>query len=978
MNEGAKSQRSAWLDFRRKRFWAVVAVIVYTLAGFFLVPALVAHFGEKQIEEATGRDATIADVRFNPYLLSLEVDGFGFADTDGETLASFDHLLIDFQLSSLFRWTLTFKTFQVDGPYLLYERFNATDSRLSRLLADIEARNPAQETEATEGGLPRLLVGTLAINEGRGLFRDHAQDETVEIPAGPATVNILDLNTLPDRHGQQTVEIRLADGAALRWQGDISLEPLDSSGSLTLDDLELEPLLPYLRAYFPIDGFTGVLAARTAYTVREDPERGILAELDGLEASVDRIRLSGLQPASEFLAFERLALEGGIARYPEMELAIANVTLSDPVLDAWIDADGQPGLLQLLPEPDDSTQPDPETGPLINVGQFRIEAGRVMLSDRRLEPAASAEMTDLALTLDGIDNRDGTEMPLTLSFGLGETGTVAFVGNVVALPEVSAGGRVEMNDLPLTMAKAHVEQVLTVSVRGGTMTTAADVALTPDGTVQATGTLAFNGLDVFDTRYDESLLAWNELSIDRWEFDSDTNHLGISSLRFDQPYGRIRINADRSTNLDGLMRETGPEPATPEPDETGAATISFLVGGIAVDDGSMDFADRSLPLPFATRIAGLEGTISTIDSRSAESANIRLEGQVDDYGLARIQGSMLLTDPITSTDVSVEFRNLLMRNLSPYSVEFAGREIDEGKLDLDLEYVIDGGLLKGDNAVVLSDLVLGGEVDSPNAVSLPLDLAVALLKNSEGVIDVQLPVEGDINNPEFRIGGVVWQAFTTLVTKVVTAPFRLLGNLVGIDSEDFGQFQFLAGRHDLTPPELESIAKLQEALTQRPELGLEISGVFDPAVDGPALQYLQLRQTVFERLGRDPTEEGSAAEMLDEEIRSTLEDLYRERFPDQPLEHLEAAHTAPPAGDPEGKPVFDALAYTGDLRDRLVAAEPMGPEQLAALGRDRAQAVADAFLAGGLDPARVDLADPEAVESEDGEWVVMELGVSTP
>jgi hypothetical protein len=535
-----------------------------------------------------------------------------------------------------------------------------------------------------------------------------------------------------------------------------------------------------------------------------------------------------------------------------------------------------------------------------------------------------------------------------------------------------------MNNLPLTMTKAYVEQVLTVSVRDGTMTSAADVALTPDGTVQATGSLAFNGLDVFDTRNEESLLAWNELAIDRWEFDSGSSHLGISSLRFDQPYGRIRINEDLSTNLDGLLRETPPESAAPEQEEPGAPAMSFLVGGIAVDDGSMDFEDRSLPLPFGTRIAGLEGTISTIDSRSAEPANIRLEGQVDDYGLARIQGSMLLTDPVQSTDVSVEFRNLLMRNLSPYSVEFAGREIDEGKLDLDLEYVIDGGLLKGDNAVVLSDLVLGGKVDSPNAVSLPLDLAIALLKNSEGVIDVQLPVEGDINNPEFRIGGVVWQAFTNLLTKIVTAPFRLLGNLVGVDSEDFGQFQFLAGRADLTPPELERIAQLQEALTKRPELGLEITGVFDPAVDGPALQYLQLRKTVFERLGRDPVEAGNTGEMLDEEIRDTLEDLYRERFPGQPLDELRAAHTAPPAGDQEGKPVFDALAYAGDLRDRLVAAEPMGAEQLAALGRERAQAVADAFLADGLDPSRITLAEPEAVESEDGEWLVMELGVAAP
>ena len=982
MNEGAKRERSPWLDFRRKRFWAIVAIVVYTLAGFFLVPALVTHFGVKKIEEATGRNATIGDVRFNPYLLRLEVDGFEFDDDDGETLASFDGLLVDFQLSSLFRWALTFKTLQVDGPYLLYERFDADDSRLSRLLADIEKRTPEPPTEENDGDLPRLLIGTLAINDGRGLFLDNSTEEVVEIPAGPITVVIHELNTLPDRDGQQTVEIRLEQGAALRWQGDIELEPLTSEGSLTLEGLELGPFLPYLSASLPIDEFTGTLSARTAYQLSEDPELGIVARLEGLESSLDQLRLTGLQPASEFLAFDRLSVTGGTARYPEMELAIADVILSRPVLDAWLDADGQPGLLQLVPETAEAPAPGPDAEPRdtprIEVARFRIEEGQVALSDRSLEPAASADLRNLALALEGIDNQDGTRMPLSLSFELGDTGTVAFDGNVAALPEVTAAGRFDMKTLPLSMAKAYVEQALTVSMRGGTMSTAADVELAADGTVRASGSLALDGFDVYDTRNEESLLAWNELAIDRWEFDSAASHLGISSLRFDQPYGRIRINEDRSTNLDGLVREPEPESASPEQEETDAFAISFLVGGIAVDDGSMDFADLSLPLPFATRIASLEGTISTVDSRSVEPADIRLEGQVDDYGLARIQGSMYLPDPVVSTDVSVEFRNLLMRNLSPYSAAFAGREIDEGKLDLDLEYVIDGGLLKGENAVVLSDLVLGAKVDAPDAVSLPLDLAVALLKNSEGVIDVQLPVEGDINNPEFRIGGVIWQAFTTLLTKVVTAPFRLLGNLVGIDSEDFGQFQFLAGRHDLTPPELERIAQLQEALTQRPELGLEIMGVFDPAVDGPALQYLQLRQTVFERLGRDPTEEGSAGEMLDEEIRSALEDLYRERFPDQPLEELKAAHTAPPAGDPEAKPVFDALAYAGDLGERLVASEPMGPEQLTALGRDRAQAVADAFLADGLDPARVVLADPEAVESEDGEWVVMELGVATP
>jgi len=390
----------------------------------------------------------------------------------------------------------------------------------------------------------------------------------------------------------------------------------------------------------------------------------------------------------------------------------------------------------------------------------------------------------------------------------------------------------------------------------------------------------------------------------------------------------------------------------------------------------MDFSDLSLPLPFATQIRKLNGTISTVDSGSAAPADIRLEGQVDEYGLARIEGGMNLLDPVRSTDVTMEFRNLLMSNLSPYTVEFAGREIDEGKLDLDLNYRIQEGQLQGQNKIVMSDLVLGKEVDSPNAVSLPLGLAVALLTDANGVIDIDLPVQGDINDPEFAIGGVIWKAFAGLVTKIVSAPFRLLGSLIGVESEDLGQFQFLGGRSDLTPPELEKIAQLQEALQQRPELAVKISGAFDPAVDVPALQYQRLRAAVLERAGPEYAEQAEDFRMLDEQIRSTLETLFIERNPETAIDSIRTAHMAPPADDPKGESVLDELAYAGDLRDRLLAAEEISRQDLEALADARAKAVFSAFRAdGGIEESRIVLAEPVETESEDEEWVMMELGV---
>jgi hypothetical protein len=541
-------------------------------------------------------------------------------------------------------------------------------------------------------------------------------------------------------------------------------------------------------------------------------------------------------------------------------------------------------------------------------------------------------------------------------------------------------GVASVTGLPLSLFQPYVEQQLAVLIDDGTVSTESEFLLEPDSTITTTGTLAIDDLSIDDSIEQESLLAWRKLQTDRYEADLLQGTLRLSRLDFDGLYGRIQIRQDQTTNLRSLVK---PDPAdsSASGSESRAAdepsAWSALIGGIVIADGSMDFSDLSLPLPFSTRISSLEGSISTIDSNSTEPANISLEGQVDENGLARIDGSIGVLDPIKHTDITLEFRNLLMSRFTPYTVQFAGREIDQGKMDLDLRYAIDQGRLNGQNKVVLSELVLGDEVDHPDAASLPLNLAVALLTDASGVIDVDLPIEGDINDPEFKIGGVIWKAFTGLITKIVSAPFRLLGQLIGIDSEDFGQFEFLAGRADLTPPELEKVQQISLALQERPELALEINGAYVAAVDAPALKYLRLRERVNELMEQDLVSQGGQDALLSEEIRGKLETLYMQRIPGADLDAIKSSHVNPPPGDPEGKPVLDELAYAADLRNRLLEAEEISTEDLEQLAMDRARSIREAFLAAGaLEGGRIVLGDPVETESEDGEWVMMELGVA--
>jgi hypothetical protein len=975
----SSSFRQLWLNHRRKRFWALLAVLLYTLSGFFLAPALVRHYAVQNIEASTGRDANIDRVRVNPYVLSMEVHGFGLDDSDGEPLVAFDVLRANFQLSSLFRRAWTFRELRLDGAYALYERFAPDDDRFMRLAADMERLNPSQEEPAPPGPPPRLLVHELTINEGAFTFLDHAPGETVDLSAEPISITVNDLNTLPDRDGTQQVQIRLNRDALLTWQGLIHLHPLRSSGRLSLEGLNLDPLLPYLDASLPLDSLRARFSLDTDYAMGIE-DGHLTLQLSSLESQLAEVAVSGLTPSTDFLALDALEVSGGTLDYPENSIGAASIRLSNPFVDAWLGEDGQAGLAQLVPEDGTSGSDSEESKPWqVSVGEFVIAGGKAALTDRSIEPSASLLLENLALKLSAINNRDNAVMPFSLGLDLAGGGSAGFEGEVSLLPSVTLSAAAKIDSVPLAIAQPYVQQHLALAIGGGSLNLLMDAALGASGEVGATGEMNVSGLQLTDTVEDQPLLAWENMVIDRFEVDSAAASAHISSVRFAQPFGRVQIREDLSTNLDGLSADSetpgdSGEAMPPGQDEAG---WNVIVGGIAIDDGSLAFSDLSLPLPFAANISRMDGTVSTIDSASARPAEIRLEGQVDEYGMARIGGSMNLLDPIAHTDVEMEFRNLEMTRLSPYTVQFAGHEIAEGKLDLDLGYGIENGQLNGQNAIVLSDLELGDKVDHPDAASLPLGLAIALLKDSNGVIDIDLPVEGDVNDPEFRIGGAVWKAFAGLITKVVAAPFKLLGSLIGVDSEDFGQFQFLAGRYDLTPPELEKISQLQQALAKRPELTVEISGVYDPAVDRPALQYLSLKETVWTRLGRNPTEQGDSDEMLDQEILGMFEELYSERFPESSLADLKASHSALPADNPEGQAVLDRTAYSGALRDRLVESEPIGEPALVALATQRAQAVMDAFLEdGSLDPARVRLGEPAVTDPGEGEWVVMELGVA--
>ena len=261
--------------------------------------------------------------------------------------------------------------------------------------------------------------------------------------------------------------------------------------------------------------------------------------------------------------------------------------------------------------------------------------------------------------------------------------------------------------------------------------------------------------------------------------------------------------------------------------EASSSKQKINIGPLNITNGIFSFEDKNLPIPFKTTVTKLNGKISEFKNIESSTTNLQLKGVVDEYGVAKITAIVHPTNIKFLTDINMVFNNIAIENFTPYSGKFVGREIKSGKLDLDLKYNIEKSNLDAKNNIVISKLELGEKVESPDAVSLPLDIAIALLRDSNGVIDINLPVSGNVDDPQFAIGSIIWKAFVNLMTKAVTAPFSLLGAMFNFSEDEIKTVKFDPLESEIGPIQKETLDKIAQILKSRSEIAIELTASFE-------------------------------------------------------------------------------------------------------------------------------------------------------
>ena len=315
------------------------------------------------------------------------------------------------------------------------------------------------------------------------------------------------------------------------------------------------------------------------------------------------------------------------------------------------------------------------------------------------------------------------------------------------------------------------------------------------------------------------------INLDLKKLISKENFFKIEKTNLNNPH--ISIILPKNSQAKGEIEKNSINKQEVDKKVENKKTTRLNLGPINIKNMTLDFEDRNLAIPFKTTISKLKGAVSAVKNRADSTSNLEINGVVDDYGVAKITGIVNPNDIRILTDINMKFQNISMKNFTPYTAKFVGRAIKDGKLELDLNYNISESNLKAKNSIIIKKLKLGEKIESKDAVSLPLDLAITLLEDSSNTIDLNLPVSGNVDDPEFSIAAIVWKAFVNLITKAITAPFSLIGSLFNFSEDEINSVDFNLKESEITPIQKETLDKIATILKSKKEFAISFSPSFD-------------------------------------------------------------------------------------------------------------------------------------------------------
>jgi hypothetical protein len=557
---------------------------------------------------------------------------------------------------------------------------------------------------------------------------------------------------------------------------------------------------------------------------------------------------------------------------------ISEVRLRQPAVHVEWRKDGAFNFSDLLAgtETKAATPAQPKPLPLVRIEQFAITNGVVTFTDQRPATPANLKLDQLTVGLQGISTVSNAPIAATVGFRWCDSGAVNVRGKIGVLP-VFADVEVGVNDFALYPIEPYVQEFARLSITSGAVAVQGHATYAPPGApppvIRFTGNVGVSRFGSIDNVLTQQLVGWNTLTLSGIVANVSPVSLHVAEIGLKDLNAGLVIGPDGAPNVTAMLVKstntivsasstTSPAAST---QTTATPLPEITVDTIALDNATLRFRDESVQPNVSSTVEALSGTIKGLSSRELARADVNLTAKVDQIAPFSITGQINPLSGDLFTDLAIISRNVDLTPPSPYMGKYAGYPITKGRLNVDLKYHVSSRELKAENKIVIDGLTLGPRTDSPDATKLPVRLALALLTDRNGRIDLDVPIGGRLDDPKFHLGQVIGRVFLNILTKAATSPFSLLGALIpGGNTEELAYVDFAPGGADLTETQTAKLDKLAKALYERPALNLEIAGSIDPVADRDAIARTRLAETIKSRYVKETFGERKPSASLDQ------------------------------------------------------------------------------------------------------------------
>jgi uncharacterized protein involved in outer membrane biogenesis len=971
---------------KARRIFLVLAgtVAAYGIIGGLIAPPIAKRVIADKLGEKLGRLVVIDDLSVNPYTLNATVKGMRIMEPDRATpFASFETLDVNGSASSLYRFAPVADAVTVSGLKVNLVRDAETHYNITDIIGRFAARQ--DRIAAAQQERPRFSVANIRFTNARVDFDDRPKGKKHQVT--DINIAIPFVSTLPAHLKEyvQPVFSATVNGSPLHVKGETL--PFENSLrthiALDLDDLEVHRYVEYAPAALPVKIDSGRLDARIAVrftqagskdpsidvagklTLRDlgvsSPEEGALAKVGRIEvdvASFDPLaglgKVTSVRVADVSANRDQWKVALAEARDIGIDVAkksvhVAALATQDGTLAVKRRADGSIELPMHGGKADAAASAEPSPW-VIALDQLTLDGYKVAVADASVKPAANHRVTVAHFEAAGLSTAKGTKSTMSARLDTDKGGSID-VKSSFAIDPLALDADIDARRIDLVALRPYVEHFATVGVKSANASAKGNLKVSGAGKamrIAYKGSAEVANVATVDTASKEDLLNWDSVRATavgfRWGED-DPVELAVGEIAVKKIYARVVVTPDGKINLQQL------KDATPEAPGAGPAAAEDLkprnirIDRVTFADSRLDFTDHFIKPNYNADVGGLEGSVTNLSSDPAARGVVDLKGAYDRSSPVVISGTVNPLSGSLFLDIAARGKDIELPKLSAYSSRYAGYGIKEGKLTLDVKYHVEDGKLQGRNNIFIDQLVFGDKVEGPEATQLPVLFAVNLLKDSKGAINLELPISGSLDDPQFQVSALISQVVVNLLKKAITSPFSLLTAAFGgnggtgkdgaAGSDDLAFVEFDAGRADLGGDDTKKLDSISKALLDRPAIRIEMAPRVDAEKDMNALKRAALKARVAAAKG---------GAMTDEEYPRYLKLIYQREVPAK----KEAAKETPKEGARETAVKEPTVA---EMEVQLLERTVVGDEELRSLGTRRAEAVKGYLVGTGKLPA---------------------------